>query len=45
MILEKNVKNFPFLTDHKNIIKYHHENYDGSGFFGLKGDEIPLLHK
>ncbi|MDK2062842.1 HD domain-containing protein [Aliarcobacter butzleri] len=40
---EKNVKNFPFLTDHKNIIKYHHENYDGSGFFGLKGDEIPLL--
>lgn len=40
---EKNIKNFPFLTNHKNIIKYHHENYDGSGFYKLKGDEIPLL--
>ena len=26
-----------------NIIKYHHENYDGSGYpEGLKGDQIPL---
>lgn len=40
---ERNIKDFPFLTKYKNIIKYHHENYDGSGFFGLKGDEIPLL--
>jgi putative nucleotidyltransferase with HDIG domain len=27
-----------------NIIKYHHEKYDGSGYpYGLKGDEIPML--
>ena len=25
------------------IIKYHHEHYDGNGYpYGLKGDEIPL---
>jgi len=40
---EKNVIDFPFLTEHKNIIKYHHENYNGSGFFGLKKDQIPLM--
>ena len=27
----------------KNVILYHHENYDGTGFpEGLKGDDIPL---
>lgn len=40
---EKNISTFPFLTNQKNIILYHHEHYDGSGFFGKKGDEIPLL--
>lgn len=40
---EDNIKNFPFQTNHKDIVKYHHENYDGSGVFGLKGDEIPLI--
>ena len=40
---EKNIENFPFLTNHKNIILYHHEHYDGSGFFGKKRDDIPLL--
>lgn len=24
-------------------ILYHHENYDGSGYLGLKGDQIPLI--
>jgi len=24
-------------------VKYHHENYDGSGYFGLKGKSIPLF--
>jgi HD-GYP domain-containing protein (c-di-GMP phosphodiesterase class II) len=24
-------------------IKYHHEHWDGSGLFGLKGEQIPLL--
>ena len=40
---EQNIKNYPFLTDTKNVIKYHHEHYDGSGFFGKSGDEIPLM--
>ena len=26
----------------EEIARYHHENYDGSGYYGLKGDEIPL---
>jgi len=40
---ERNTIGFPFLSEHKNIIKYHHENYDGTGFYKLKGEEIPLL--
>ncbi|CAH2215145.1 HD-GYP domain-containing protein [Tepidibacter aestuarii] len=43
IIGEKNVRLFPFLTKHKNIIKYHHETYDGKGFFKIKGDNIPLI--
>jgi len=43
IIGEDNLKEFPFLTNPQNIIKYHHEKYDGSGFFGLSKDEIPLL--
>jgi HD-GYP domain-containing protein (c-di-GMP phosphodiesterase class II) len=34
----------PFLDDGKeDILKYQNEYYDGSGFFGLKADEIPLF--
>lgn len=40
---EEYIKSFPFLTDEKEIIKYHCEHYDGSGVFGLKGEEIPLF--
>lgn len=43
IIGEENVANFPFLTDVEGVIKYHHENYDGSGFFKLQGEEIPLM--
>lgn len=43
IIGEENVKDYPFLTDVKGAIKYHHENYDGTGHFNLKGDEIPLM--
>lgn len=43
LIGEKNIKNLPLHSKAKNIIKYHHENYNGSGFFGLKGKEIPLM--
>ena len=40
---ENNVNGFPFMTNQRNIIKYHHEKYDGTGFYGLKGDKIPLM--
>lgn len=43
IIGEKNIENYPLLTNTKNVIKYHHERYDGMGFFNLKGDEIPLM--
>ena len=34
------------LKDIVEIIKYHHERFDGSGYpYGLKGDEIPLNAK
>jgi len=36
---------FPSLTEQHNIILYHHEKFDGSGFFGKKDDEIPLMSK
>lgn len=37
------VKDFPFLTQNKNILKYQKEKIDGSGIFAIKGDEIPLF--
>ncbi len=40
---ERNIKDYPLLSGNKNIVKYHHENWNGTGFFGLKEDEIPLL--
>ncbi|MGH2332028.1 HD-GYP domain-containing protein [Thermoanaerobacter mathranii] len=36
------VKKLPFGKHFSEIIRYHHENYDGSGYFKLKGDAIPL---
>ncbi len=43
VIGENNTKEFPFLTKQENVILYHHENFDGSGLFGKKADEIPLF--
>lgn len=40
---EDNISHYPFLTDNRNVVLYHHENWDGSGYFGVKGDEIPLM--
>ena len=40
---ENNVRDFPFQTDMHNIILYHHENLDGTGPAGKKGEEIPPL--
>ena len=43
IIGEENVECFPFLTDVEGVIMYHHEHYDGKGFFKLKGEEIPIM--
>lgn len=43
IIGEKNVAEYPFLEEKKDAILYHHEFYDGTGYFNLKGDEIPLM--
>lgn len=42
---EKNIAEFPFLKREENVILYHHENYDGSGFFGMAGRDIPLYSR
>jgi len=42
---EKNIRFFPFFTPIPDIILYHHEHYDGSGFFELSGKEIPLYSR
>ncbi len=40
---EENIKQFPFLTDVQGVLKYHHESYDGRGFFKVKGEEISKM--
>ena len=42
---EKNLQYFPFMNKQNDIILYHHENYDGSGFFGISGSDIPLYSR
>lgn len=42
---EKNIAEFPFLHRERNVILYHHEHYDGSGFFGVSGRDIPLYSR
>jgi len=42
---EEKIKNFPFLSNQKNVLKYQNEKIDGSGVFGLKEEEIPLFSK
>ncbi|WP_196598308.1 HD domain-containing phosphohydrolase [Pectinatus frisingensis] len=39
---EKNIEDYPLLKKERNIILYHHERLDGSGYFHMKGDAIPL---
>ena len=37
------VKNTTFIPGIKEGISYHHERYDGAGYVGLKGKDIPLI--
>lgn len=43
IIGEENIINYPFYTPVKDVILYHHENYNGTGYFHKKGNEIPLM--
>lgn len=43
IIGEENIRNYPFLTGVNDVLKYHHEKYDGTGYFGLRGDETPII--
>ena len=42
---EKNIQSFPFFVAVPNVILYHHECYDGSGFFAVVGNDIPLYSR
>ncbi|WP_283608761.1 HD-GYP domain-containing protein [Faecalispora anaeroviscerum] len=42
---EENVSYFPFNHPIPGVILYHHECYDGSGFFGKRGEEIPFYSR
>jgi putative nucleotidyltransferase with HDIG domain len=38
------IKNIDFLSKASEVVLYHHEKYDGSGYpYGLKGKSIPLF--
>lgn len=39
---EANARSFPFLGDTSHIILHHHENWDGTGFYGVKGYDISV---
>jgi putative nucleotidyltransferase with HDIG domain len=38
------IKNIDFLVEASEVVLYHHEKYEGTGYpLGLRGDEIPLF--
>lgn len=41
--LVQSIPQFP--SEFSDIILFHHENFDGSGYYGKKGKNIPLLSR
>lgn len=38
------IKEVPFLRYAEDVVRYHHEKYNGKGYpYGLKGEEIPMV--
>lgn len=37
------IKKLPIDNKISEFVKYHHENFDGSGLLGASGDEIPII--
>lgn len=44
-IANESLKDFIFQSEQKDILLYQKENYDGSGNFEVKGEEIPFFLK
>lgn len=42
-IILNNIDGLP--AEYATVVRYHHENIDGSGYFGIKDKNIPLLSK
>jgi len=40
---EQNIQLLPIIKKRANILKYHHEAWNGSGFYGITGNNIPLF--
>lgn len=40
---ERNIREIPFQTNVHNVVLFHHECADGSGPFGKKAEETPLM--
>ncbi len=40
---EKNMETLSFCRKRENILLYHHEEYNGTGPFGLEGENIPFF--
>jgi len=36
------LRGFRFAADEARAVEFHHDRYDGNGYYGARGDEIPL---
>jgi HD-GYP domain-containing protein (c-di-GMP phosphodiesterase class II) len=42
---ERNLASFPTMGTRGNVILHHHEEWNGSGPFGIRGEEIPFFSR